>query len=147
VKLVTSSAQSLLFGYGPYSYANPVSVGQTLEGGSLAHYAREDLLALTTEHGEDTKVTLTSSWLVELGPLATAMLALIYGTILIRVWRCVRSDDLENRAYAAGLVGCLIVLYLTAATSLFGSLEVISVSCAVMLLTGMTVRIDAVKLT
>jgi hypothetical protein len=145
MNLVTSSPQSLLLGYGPYSYANPVSVGQILEEGSLAQYARKDLLALTTEHGEDTKVTLTSSWLVELGPLATVMLVLAYGMILVRVWRCVRSDDLENRAYAAAVVGCLIVLYLTAATSLFGSLEVISVSWPVMLLGGMTVRTEVAK--
>ncbi len=142
VKLLASSPESLLIGYGPYSYANPISFGQTLEQGSLARYARKDLLALVTDHGEDAKVTLTSSWLAELGPLATAMLVLIYGTILIRVWRCVRSDDQENRAYAVALVGCLIVLYLTASTSLFGSLEVISVSWPVMLLAGILVRLE-----
>ena len=143
VKLVTSSFQSLLIGYGLYSYANPVTYGQTLEGGALAQYVREDLLALTTEHGEDTKVTLTSSWLVELGPPATLILLLIYGTILIRVWSCRQSDNPEDQAYAVGLVGCLLLLYLTASTSLFGSLEMISVSWPVMLLAGMTVRLEA----
>jgi hypothetical protein len=140
VRLVESSPKTLLIGYGPYSYGNPVSVGQTLERGSLSRYAQEIILLQSGETGVNARITLTSSWMVELGPLATAMLVLIYGIILIQVWRCTRSDNPKNRAYAVALVGCLIVMYLTAVVSLFGSLDVISVSWPVMLLAGMTVR-------
>lgn len=140
--LILKSPVNIGFGLGAFSYANPISYGQTLEQGSLSGFARDYLvLSGSSLHGEDALVTLTSSILAEFGLPAILVLTLGYLWIGQSVWHARRGGDAEQLAYSVGLMGCWLILMLTALTSIFGSLDVISVSWPVMLLMGMTSRL------
>jgi hypothetical protein len=142
---VRTGPQSFLLGNGPYSYANPISVGQGLEAGSLGRYAQTSLLLQYGESTESAKVTLTSSVLAELGVPALVILLAAYLAIGWATWRQTKSGDQEQVAYAAGICGCWLILTLTAIVTLAGSLDTISVATPVMFLAGMTCRIGALE--
>ena len=145
LSLVLTDPKTFLLGNGPYSFANPVSVGQIQSTGGLAKFAQSSLLPqFSYERGEDTKITLTSSILAELGLPAFLILLWAYLAIGRAVWRQRHSTDLKQVAYATGLTGAWLILILTALMSLFGSLDIISISWPIMLLAGLTCRIGDV---
>jgi hypothetical protein len=141
-KIVGSNFTTFLFGTGPFSYGNPITMGQTLEGGPLANFLSSFLLGSLGESGESGLITLTTALLVEFGFLAFITWVILYAAIFRSVWRCSYSADQLNLAYAAGLIGCFLIMLLTAATALFGGLDSISVSWPVMFLAGITCRIE-----
>jgi hypothetical protein len=141
--VVATSGKTFLVGNGPYSYANPISVGQGLGAGQLAKFAQSSLLPQAFESGESTKITLTSCVLAELGFPAFVILVWAYLAIGLAVWRARQSTDPEQVAFATGLTGWWLILILTALMSMFGSLDIISISWPVMFLAGMTCRIGS----
>ena len=132
-----------LLGNGPYSYANPVSVGQGMKAGALGKFAHSSLLLQLGESSENARVTLTSSILAELGMPALLILLGAYLAIGWVVWRQRNSSDKEQVAYATGLTGCWLILILTAIVTLSGSLDTISISWPIMFACGITCRIGA----
>lgn len=143
ISIVADNPTTILLGMGPFSYGNSISMGQTLEGGSLQELVLSALMLSQGESGESVGITLTTSLLVELGLFAFIILTITYAAVVGSVWRCVHSKDRLNRAYAVGLLGCLLILLLTAAVALFGGFDTMSVSWPVMLLAGITCRIEA----
>lgn len=142
-ELISTNLKIFLIGSGPFSVGNPISVGQLLEEGKLSQYAQEDILFKKGEHGEDTRITLTSSILEEFGSLTFLVFVLLYGSIYCEVCRANRSIDKMQKSYAAGLCGIYLIIFLTSLSSLGGSLEVISVTWPIMLLAGMTCKIES----
>ena len=134
-------AQPLIFGYGPFSYSNPISMGQTREGGALGQYVTFSVKP--DESGEDMSVTLTTSLAVEFGLPAFFILVWMYVTILHSVIQCTRSHDVTVRAYAAAAVPALVLLLASAALAQFGSISALSLSWPVMLLSGAVCRLAA----
>ena len=143
IRMVANNPTMILLGMGPFSYGNSVSMGQTLEGGSLQKFVLNILMAGAGESGESAGITLTTSLLVELGLIAYIILTISYIAVVITVWQCIYSKNRLNRAYASGLMGCLLILLLTATVTLFGGLDLISVSWPVMFLAGITCRLEA----
>lgn len=141
----TSTPRSVLLGEGPFSYANPVSVGQGLNAGALGKFANASLLLQYGESSESLKVTLTSGVLAELGLPAFLILIAAYIYIGWTLWRQRNSTDPIQVAYATGLTSCWLILILTAIVTLSGSLDTISISWPVMFLAGLTCRIGAVN--
>jgi hypothetical protein len=143
VSEIVASPQTFLLGFGPYSYANPVSVGQGLDAGTLGKYAQSSLLLQYGESTESAKVTLTSSVLAELGMPALLVLLAAYLAVGWAIWRERTSNNPEQVAYAAGLTGCWLILMLTAMVTLAGSMDTISIAAPIMFLAGITCRIGA----
>ena len=131
---------TLVLGVGPFRFANPISVGQVLVDGRLGRSASGELLAVQDEKGEDTRITLSSSLLGEFGVPAFVIVGLMYVAIGRAVWRSAFNDSLDIRARTVGLLAGGSILALTPLTSLFGSLDVMSVSWPVMLLSGLICR-------
>ncbi len=142
---VWETPRTFLFGQGPYSYANPVSVGQGLAAGELGKYARSSLLLEYGESTESAKVTQTSGVFAELGFPALVVLLAAYLTIGWAVWRERTSSNPEQVAYATSLTGCWLILMLTAIVTLSGSFDTISIAWPVMFLAGITCRIGSPK--
>jgi len=139
---VARDLPTLIVGAGPFRFANPISVGQVLDDTRLGKRASSEVLAVDDEHGEQTRITLTSSLLVELGWPAFLIVILMYLAVWRAVWRACQSGRMEIRARAAGCLACGAIVALTALTSLFGSIELPSVSWPVMLLSGIVCRMD-----
>jgi hypothetical protein len=140
IRKVSADLPTLALGLGLYRYANPISVGQVLADGRLGQLATTDLLAINDEKGEQARVTLSSSLLAEFGVIASLVIGIMYVSISLAVWRCRASPRLDIRSRSAGLLASGILLVMIPLTSLFGSLEVMSVSWPVMLLSGMLCR-------
>jgi hypothetical protein len=141
VSLLLQGTWTPFFGLGPFSYANPISLGQILKGGALSRNVRPELLMNSTESGEDTTVTLTTSLAVELGLPAFLCLAGLYVVILVNTHRCTRSSDNLVRAYGAAMATAMILLFsvtVLTATDLFSTL---SFPCPVMIVAGATCRL------
>jgi hypothetical protein len=138
---IKTTPQIFLLGNGPYSYANPVSVGQGLEAGALSKYAQSSLLLQYGESTESAKVTLTSSVLAELGLPALLVLLAAYISVGWALWRERTSTDPEQAAYATGLTGCWLIIILTSMVTLAGSWDTISVAAPIMFLAGITCRL------
>jgi hypothetical protein len=136
---------TLALGLGLYRFANPISVGQVLDAGRLSRSASGEVLAVQDETGESTRITLTSSLLGEFGLPAFAVMVLMYAGIGRALWRTVASRRLDIRARAVGLVACGSIVAMIPLASLFGSLDVISVSWPFMLLAGMLCREHALS--
>lgn len=143
---VINDPSNIFLGTGPFSYGNSISMGQTLEGGSLAGTIISMLIALPGESGESADITFTTSLIVEYGLLAFIIIVISYIIIVMSLWRCLDSAEKTNRAYALGLIGCLLIFFLTGSVTLIGGLDVISVSWPVMLLAGITCRNEAENL-
>jgi hypothetical protein len=92
------------------------------------------------EKGESTRITLTSSLLGEFGLPAFLIVAVMYLSIGRAVWRTAFHNRLDIRARTAGLLASAALLGLIPLASLFGSLDLMSVSWPVMLLSGMICR-------
>lgn len=131
---------TLAVGMGPFRFANPISVGQVLTDSNLGKSASGEVLAVADETGELTRITLSSSLLAEFGLPAWIIAVVLYGTVARAVWRSMKHPALDIRARGAGLVAAGSVLLMIPMASLFGSLEVISVSWPVMLLSGLVCR-------
>jgi hypothetical protein len=140
---VARDLPTLILGLGPFRFANPISVGQVLDDTPLGKLASTEVLAVEDEHGEQTRITLSSSLLGELGWPAFLIVAVMYLAVWRAVWRACQSAQMEIRARAAACLACGTILALTAVCSLFGSLELLSVSWPVMLLSGIVCRMDA----
>ncbi len=136
---------TLALGMGPFRFANPISVGQVLDAGRLSRSASGEVLAIQDETGESTRITLTSSLLGEFGLPAFVVVVLMYIGIGRALWRTVVSRRLDIRARAVGLVASGSILAMIPLASLFGSLDVISVSWPFMLLAGVICREHAVS--
>jgi hypothetical protein len=141
---VFADLRTLTFGLGLYRYANPISVGQVLDQGRLGQMAESGLMAINDEKGEQARVTLSSSLLAEFGVPAFLIAALWFAAIGHAVWQCRRSDRLDIRTRSAGLLAAGVILLTVPLTSLFGSLDVMSVSWPLMLLSGLLCREAAV---
>ena len=137
---IAGDLPTLVLGVGPFRFANPISVGQALSEGRLGRSASGEVLAIEDEKGEQTRITLSSSLLGEFGVPALVTVGLVYLAIGRAVWRSASHDRLDIRARTAGLLACGSILALTPLTSLFGSLDVMSVSWPVMLLSGLICR-------
>lgn len=131
---------TLALGLGPFRFANPINVGQVLDDTRLGRTATGEVLAVADETGELTRITLSSSLLAEFGVPAFVIVGLMYLTIGRAVWRSASHHRLDIRARAAGLLACGSILALTPLASLFGSLDVLSISWPVMLLSGLICR-------
>lgn len=140
---IAKDLPTLALGVGPFRFANPISVGQVLAEGRLGRMAAGEVLAIADETGEQTRITLSSSLLAEFGILAVVVVGFLYLGIARAVWRCRFDGRLDIRARSAGLLACGCILALVPMTSLFGSLEVMSLSWPVMLLSGLTCRESA----
>jgi hypothetical protein len=140
IRKVSVDLPTLALGLGPFRYANPISVGQVLAAGRLGQLATSDLLAINDEKGEQARVTLSSSLLAEFGVVACIVIGLMYMGIGRAVWQCTSDPRLHIRSRGAGLLAAVVLLALIPLTSLFGSLEVMSVSWPVMLLSGALCR-------
>jgi hypothetical protein len=136
---------TLALGMGPYRFANPISVGQILDAGRLSRSASGEVLAIQDETGESTRITLTSSLLGEFGLPAFIVVVLIYVVIGHALVRTVGNRRLDIRARAVGLVASGSILAMVPLASLFGSLDVISVSWPFMLLAGVICREHALS--
>lgn len=136
---------TLALGMGPYRFANPISVGQVLDAGRLSRSASGEVLAVEDETGESTRITLSSSLLGEFGVPAFVVVVLMYAGIGRALWRTVFSQRLDIRARAVGLVASGSILAMIPLASLFGSLDVISVSWPFMLLAGLICREHALS--
>jgi hypothetical protein len=141
--VISGSPRTLFLGLGPFSYANPISVGQVLEQGRLSAQARDDLLAIGDEKGERTRVTLTSSLLAEFGPIAFTLLMVTYFRLGFAVWRAASATSAHVRARAGAALAGLVLLAGLMVTSLFGSIDVLSLSWVVMLNAGLSCRLAA----
>lgn len=140
MRRVSEDLPTLTLGLGLYRYANPISVGQVLAEGRLGQLANTDLLAINDEKGEQARVTLSSSLLAEFGVVACLVIGIMYLAIGRAVWQCTADTRLDIRSRGAGLFASGILLGMIPLTSLFGSLEVMSVSWPVMLLSGVLCR-------
>jgi hypothetical protein len=136
---------TLALGLGPYRFANPISVGQVMDAGRLSRSASGEVLAIEDETGESTRITLTSSLLGEFGVPAFVVVGLMYLAIARALWRSAFSRRLDIRARAVGLVASGSILGMIPLASLFGSLDVISVSWPFMLLAGLVCREHALS--
>lgn len=132
---------SFLLGLGPFSYSNPISGGQTREGGDLGRFTRSDLLSDAAESGEDARVTLTASLAAEFGVPAFLVLASLYGVIVWKVHQCARSGHRLTRAYGAAVTPGLMLLLVTGVVAYFGSITSLSLSWPLMILAGATARL------
>lgn len=140
LRKVSTDLPTLTLGLGLYRYANPISVGQVLAEGRLGKLADTNLLAINDEKGEQARVTLSSSLLAEFGIVACLAIGIMYLGIGRAVWRCTADPRLDIRSRSAGLLASGVLLAMIPLTSLFGSLEVMSVSWPVMLLSGVLCR-------
>lgn len=140
---VARDLPTFVLGVGPFQFANPVSVGHVLDDDSPWKLASSDILSEEGERGDQTRITLTSSLLVELGLPAFLIVTLMYFAMWRAVWRACQSVHKEISTRAAGCLACGAILMLTAIFSLFGSIDVMSVSWPLMLLSGIVCRIDA----
>lgn len=136
---------TLALGLGPFRFANPISVGQVVDAGRLATSASGEVLAIQDETGELTRITLSSSFLAEFGIPAFVIIGLMYLSIARAVWRTASHHRLDIRARTAGLLAGGSLLALIPLTSLFGSLEVMTLSWPLMLLSGLICREAAVE--
>jgi hypothetical protein len=136
---------TLALGMGPYRFANPISVGQVLDAGRLSRSASGEVLAIQDETGESTRITLTSSLLGEFGLPAFVVVVLMYVGIGRALSRSMSNPRLDIRARAVGLVASGSILAMIPLASLFGSLDVISVSWPFMLLAGVICREHALS--
>ena len=135
---------TLAFGVGPFHFANPISVGQVLSDGNLSRKASTDVLAIADEKGEQTRITLTSSLLAEFG-IPVFLTAVVMFSILGRaLWRCGLTEQADIRWRGAAMVSCGAILAAIPWASLFGSIDVLSVSWPTMLLAGVLCR-EAVR--
>ena len=132
---------TLTLGVGPFHFANPISVGQVT--GSLSSLASGDVLAIEDEKGEQARVTLTSSLLAEFGVPAFLIVVGMYVSIARAVLRVATGAPPDLRWRAAAVSASGFILLMVPIASLFGSLDVISVSWPVFLLCGMVVRESA----
>jgi hypothetical protein len=96
---------------------------------------------MKTEKGDETRITLSSSLLAELGAPAFALFAMMYGLVAAALVRGATDRRVVVRAQAAGALAGVAILSLIFLTSLFGSIEMMSVSWPLMLLAGMTCRL------
>lgn len=135
---------TIALGLGPFRFANPISVGQVVDAGRLSRSASGEVLAVEDEKGEQTRITLSSSLLGEFGLPAFVIVIAMYLSIGRALWRTVFYNRLDVRARSAGLLASASLLALIPLASLFGSLDVMSVSWPVMLLCGMLCREAAV---
>ena len=143
IALLLKEPGTFLFGLGPFSHSNPISMGQTLEGGALSVAARPDLVARSGESGEDTRVTLMTALAAELGFPALIALAVLYAMIVRRLHRCTRSREPVVRAYAAALVPSLLLVLGSGVLGLFGSISSLSLTWPLMLVGGATARLHS----
>ena len=135
---------TLALGMGPFRFANPISVGQTLIDGRLSRSATGEVLAIADEKGEETRITLSSSLLAEFGVLAWIVVVVLYVSVGRAVWRTANHESPDIRGRAAGLAAGGSILVMIPLASLFGSFDVISVSWPVMLLSGIICREGAI---
>lgn len=140
IRKVSVDLPTLTLGLGLFRYANPISVGQVLAEGRLGKLASSDLLPINDEKGEQARVTLSSSLLAEFGVVACIVIGLMYLGVGRAVWRCTTDNRLDIRSRSAGLLASGSLLAMIPLTSLFGSLEVMSVSWPIMLLSGVLCR-------
>ena len=131
---------TLALGLGPFRFANPISVGQIIDSGRLAQSASGEVLAVEDEKGEATRITLTSSLLGEFGLPAFVIVMVMYLAIGRALWRTAFHHRFDIRARTAGLLASGSLLALIPFVSLFGSVEVMSVSWPFMLLSGLICR-------
>jgi len=136
--LITQQVSSSVLGRGPFSVANPMSVGRV--DGQFSSGLRADLLALRNESGEDALVTLTSSLLAEYGILAFGCVTLMYAAIGREVWRATKHPNLSISTRARGVAASGTVFALVVAASLFGSLDALSLTWCLMLPAGLLCR-------
>lgn len=136
---------AFLVGYGPFSYANPISMGQTRNEGPLASHALAELRPNEGESGENARATLTTSLVVEFGLLAFLVQAAIVITVLFEMWKAAQSRVLRIRAVASGAGAGVVLLLAIGFFSLFNSITVISVSWSVMILAGLSSRVAAAE--
>lgn len=144
VGVLLEGPRTFLLGVGPFGYSNPISMGQSRDDGPLGRLMRADLVQGLGESGEDARVTLATSLAVEFGAPSFFVLAGLYLVILVKTHAvAVRSQDRTVRRYAAVAVPGLLLLLAVGTSGLFGSLSALSVSWPVMILAGVTARIDA----
>ena len=136
---------TLALGMGPFRFANPISVGQVMDAGRLSRSASGEVLAIEDEKGESTRITLTSSLLGEFGVPVFLVAVVMYAGIGRALWRSAFNRRLDIRARAVGLVASGSILAMIPLASLFGSLDVISVSWPFMLLAGLICREHALS--
>ena len=144
LKVLMSNPGAILVGMGPFSMANPISVGQILTGGALSQYAANNFLAAIGDHGDAARITLTSSLIMEFGLVSFLMIVMLYGSIGRNLWRCCNSHDLVVRMNATAVTACFFLLFSMSFITLFGSIDVISQSWVVMLFAGQISRRGAV---
>jgi hypothetical protein len=137
---IAEDLPTLLLGLGPFRFANPISVGQVVDSGRLSRSASGEVLAVEDEKGERTRITLSSSLLGEFGLPSFLIVFAMYWSIGRALWRALHDSRFDIRARAAGLLAAGSLVALIPLTSLFGSLDVMSVSWPVMLLSGLIVR-------
>jgi hypothetical protein len=144
ISVLLEGPRTFLLGVGPFGYSNPISMGQSREDGPLGRLTRAELLQGQGESGEDARVTLATSLAVEFGTPAFMLLACLYvGLLLNSHFVAVRSRDRTVRRYAAVAVPALLLLMAVGTFSLFGSFSSLSLSWPVMILAGVTSRLDA----
>jgi hypothetical protein len=142
--VMLESPRTFLLGVGPFGYSNPISMGQSREDGPLGRLTRSELLQGQGESGEDARVTLLTSLAVEFGAPAFIVAACLYlGVLAATHSTAVRCQDAIVRRYAAVAVPALLLLLAVGTFSLFGSFSSLSLSWPVMILAGVTSRLDA----
>ena len=140
---VFRSPSSFFLGYGPFSFANPISMGQTREGGALDRFTEADLIAGSGESGEDARVTLTTSLAEEFGVPAFLLLCVLYGVVVWSAHRCTHSNEISVRTYGAAVVPGLLLLLGVGAMSLFASLSSLAFSWPLMIIAGSAAHLHA----
>jgi hypothetical protein len=142
-KLLLQGPSVFLLGLGPFSYSNPIGMGQTLEGRRLAGRVEKDLIPDSIEPGEDTRVTLATSAAVELGVPALIVPAFLYWRIWSTVHACIWPGPAILNEQAANLTAALTLILGTGLLAQFGSISAISLTVLTMLLAGATCRLAA----
>jgi len=140
ISKISGELSTLALGLGPFHFANPISVGQVLSDGNLSRKAATDVLAIADEKGEQTRITLTSSLLAEFGIPAFLAIVVMFSTLGGALWRCGLAHHADLKWRGAAMLSCGAILAAIPWTSLFGSIDVLSVSWPTMLLAGVLCR-------